>query len=83
MKTKYKVLFYVLFEGNFWDIRESVVICERGTPRDRVIYEGSAWLDIDLKKEWMNGGKNVVHQGPVFQVYDIYECNEAPGGNQI
>ncbi len=80
-EVKVKVLFYVLFKGgpkgNTWDIVEETIVVPIGTPRNRVIQEASAWLDLRLEKEWKDGLiPNVEHQSPIFAVYDIYECHE-------
>lgn len=76
--VKVKVLFVVTFATGKWEVVEETVVVRRGTPEKLVIMEASAWLDRRLEQGFL-AGKNadVVHLGPIFPVYNIYECGEA------
>ncbi len=80
MMKKYRVLFYVLFKGvkgNTWDILEETVTVPAGTPRNQIVMEASVWLDRRLERGFLAGlNPNVEHIGPIFPVYNIYECGE-------
>ena len=78
-RTKYQVLFYVLFTNGKYDILGETVTVPNGASEREIAMEASMWLDRRLERLY-NEGKipNVVKQGltkygcPEFAVHSIY-----------